>query len=74
MVEIRKGSGKKWDYALGVEFGVAAHKAGGFFKGANIPAIPLRPFFWPVYRLAKRFYKRRIGDAMKRAIRKTVQS
>lgn len=69
MVELRKGSGKQWDYALGFEYGIAAHKAGGKFKGAEIPAIRRQPFFWPVYRLVKKKYRRRIANAVRKGIK-----
>ena len=69
MVEIREGSGVMWDYALGIEFGIAPHKAGGKFEGAAIPAIRRQPFFWPVYRLVKRRYRSRIAAAMRKGIK-----
>ncbi|MDX3928699.1 MAG: HK97 gp10 family phage protein [Shinella sp.] len=54
-----------------VEFGTAAHTAGGMFAGAAIPAIPAQPFFFPGYRMSRKRAARKIKAAMSRAIRKT---
>lgn len=71
-VEVRKGSGKMWDYALGVEFGVGKHVAGGLFEGADHPGQTAEPFFYPTYRAAKRSAKQRISRAMGKGVRKAA--
>lgn len=60
-------------YAHLVEFGTAAHIAGGMFAGAQIPAIPPQPFFWPGYRALRRRVKSRITRTIKKAIKKAAQ-
>jgi HK97 gp10 family phage protein len=69
-VEARKGSGAKWDYALGVEFGVAAHKAGGLFAGARHPGQAAQPFFYPTWRLTKRAARAKISRAIGKSVKK----
>lgn len=59
-------------YAHLVEFGTHAHIAGGKFAGAEIPAIPAHPFFYPGYRLGKKRAKSRISRAVTRAARKVA--
>lgn len=67
-VEVRKGSGKPFDYALAAEFGVAAHEAGGKFEGAEHPGAQSQPFFWPAYRAHRRAAKSRITRGLKKGI------
>ncbi|MBA3570570.1 MAG: HK97 gp10 family phage protein [Pyrinomonadaceae bacterium] len=57
-VEARAGSGKSYDYSLGIEF-----------SNLNTPAAP---FFWPSYRLKKRFIRSALSKKMKIAIGKVV--
>lgn len=71
-VEIRKGSGQIWDYALGVEFGVRGHEAGGLFDGAEHPGQSATPFFYPTYRAAKRSTKSRISRAMGKGVKQAA--
>ena len=59
MIEVRKGSGVKWQLANWLEYGTRKHRAGGLFKGAWIPA-QRHPFFWPAYRLLKKRIKGRM--------------
>lgn len=59
-------------YAHLVEFGTHAHIAGGKFAGAEIPAIPAQPFFYPGYRLGKKRAKSRIARAITRAAKKVA--
>lgn len=54
-------------YAKWVEFGVAAHTAGGKFAGAQIPAIPASPFFYVSYRANRRRGKAKISRAINKA-------
>lgn len=58
-------------YAHLVEFGTRAHIAGGQFEGAEIPAIPAQPFFFPGYRMSRKKAAQKIKRAMSRAIRST---
>ncbi len=59
-------------YARFVEFGVAAHKAGGLFEGAVIPAIAAHPFFFPAYRAKRKRVKSRITRAMNKAAKQVA--
>jgi hypothetical protein len=54
-------------YARFVEFGTAAHKAGGLYAGATIPAIPASPFFYVSFRANSRKVKGRITRAINKA-------
>lgn len=54
-------------YARWVEFGTAAHKAGGKFEGSTIPAIPAQPFFYVSYRASRRRAKSRVTRAINKA-------
>lgn len=54
-------------YARWVEFGTSAHKAGGKFAGATIPAIPANPFFYVSFRANRRRVKARITRAITKA-------
>ncbi|GCA51788.1 hypothetical protein KGO5_04245 [Sinorhizobium sp. KGO-5] len=56
-------------YAHLVEFGTAAHAAGGMFEGATIPAIPAQPFFWPGYRAVRRRVRSRVTRVINKAIK-----
>lgn len=56
-------------YARWVEFGTSAHKAGGKFKGAEIPAIPAQPFFFVSYRVNRKRVKGRVTRAINKAAR-----
>jgi hypothetical protein len=67
--EIRKGAGIYTDEAVLTEFGTKAHKAGGKFEGAEIPAEPARPFFLPPWRSMKRRIKGRASRAVSKAIK-----
>lgn len=53
-----------------VEYGARAHIAGGKFKGAQIPAIPARPYFWPSFRMLRRKFRGRMTRALNKAIKK----
>lgn len=48
------GFGRVYDYSLGVEFGTTK--------------LPARPYFWPTWRADRAPARRRINEAMKRAI------
>lgn len=69
-VPLNKKSGRKWDYALGVEYGVAEHIAGGKFAGAKIPAIMGRPFFWPAVNRFRKDFILAMRAAVKRGSEK----
>jgi HK97 gp10 family phage protein len=56
--EVRKGSGKPYDYSLGTEFGNEQVNA--------------QPFFFPTYRLMKKKIKSAIARKVKPAIGKVV--
>lgn len=55
-----------------VEFGTKAHTAGGRFKGATIPAIPARPFFYPAYRALRKRIKSRVSRSITKGIKKVA--
>lgn len=65
---VRAGSGKPFNYALGVEFGVKPHVNAGLFAGTQNPGARKQPFYWPAYRLMKRRIKSRATRAIKNAI------
>jgi hypothetical protein len=71
--EAREGSGVELDVALMEEFGVKAHRAGGKFEGALIPAIPPRPFFFPAYRALRKRIKGRLSRAIRTGIAKAAR-
>jgi HK97 gp10 family phage protein len=71
--EIRKGSGEFSDEAFFAEFGTKAHKAGGKFKGARIPAIPPRPFFFPAWRAMKKRVKAKLSRSITTGIKKVAK-
>lgn len=60
-------------YAAFVEFGTAAHIAGGKFKGAQHPGAKASPFFYPGYRATKKRAKARINKAIKQAVQDIVK-
>lgn len=59
-------------WARWVEFGTAAHTAGGKFEGATIPAIPASPFFFVSYRANRRKVKGRITRAINKAAKEVA--
>ncbi len=59
-------------YAAWVEFGTAAHIAGGKFAGADHPGAAPSPFFFPVWRVNRRAAKARMGRAMRAGIKEAV--
>ena len=71
-VFITAGGEREGWYARFVEYGTSAHEAGGKFKGATIPAVSARPFFWPSWRANKRRTKSRISRAITRAAKKVA--
>lgn len=70
-VRISAGNSKV-RYAHLVEFGTAAHVAGGKFAGAQHPGTTAQPFFYPSYRLGKKRAKARINRATTRAAKKVA--
>lgn len=56
--EVRKGSGRAYDYALANEFGTEKMKA--------------QPFFWPSYRLTKKRIRAGIARKARKAIEQVV--
>jgi len=56
-------------YAPFVEFGTAAYVAGGRFKGAQVPARPAQPFFYPVWRGAQKKALGTVRRALNKALR-----
>lgn len=64
------GGGAYW--ARFVEFGTAAHIAGGKFAGAEIPAIPAQPFFYPSWRAMRKSVRRALRTASRNAARKVA--
>lgn len=61
-------------YARFVEFGTAAHIAGGKFAGAEIPAIPAQPFFYPSWRAARKSVRAALRKASRDAAKKVAAS
>lgn len=59
-------------YARFVEFGTAAHTAGGMFAGATIPAIPASPFFFVSYRANRKRVKSKITRAINKAAKEVA--
>lgn len=59
-------------YARFVEFGTAAHTAGGMFAGATIPAIGASPFFFVSYRANRKRVKRKITQAVNKAAKQVA--
>lgn len=66
------GSEKAY-YARWVEFGTAAHEAGGKFKGAQNPGARAQPFFFPSYRANRRQVKTMIRKAIRDAVKKAAR-
>jgi HK97 gp10 family phage protein len=59
-------------WARWVEFGTSAHKAGGKFEGAEIPAQPARPYFFVSYRATRKKAKGRITRAINKAAKEVA--
>lgn len=59
-------------HARWVEFGTAAHIAGGKFAGATIPAIPASPFFFVSYRALRRRVKGRVTRGINKAAKQVA--
>lgn len=59
-------------WARWVEFGTAAHTAGGEFAGATIPAIPASPFFFVSYRANRKRVKSRITRAINKSAKEVA--
>lgn len=59
-------------YARFVEFGTAAHTAGGKFEGATIPAVGAQPFFYVSYRANRKRVKSRITRAINKAAKEVA--
>lgn len=57
-----------------VEYGARAHIAGGKFKGAQIPAIPPQPYFWPAFRMIRRRFRARMSRAVNKAAKEVAGS
>lgn len=61
-------------YIRFVEFGTAAHIAGGKFAGAEIPAIPAQPFFFVSWRAARKSVRAALRKASRDAAKKVASS
>jgi HK97 gp10 family phage protein len=59
-------------YARFVEFGTAAHTAGGMFAGATIPAIAASPFFFVSFRANRKRVKSRITRAINKSAKEVA--
>ena len=59
-------------YARFIEFGTAAHTAGGQFAGSTIPAIPAQPFFFVSFRAMRRRVKSRVTRAINKAAKEVA--
>ncbi|MDX0426863.1 HK97 gp10 family phage protein [Sinorhizobium medicae] len=59
-------------YGRFVEFGTAAHTAGGMFAGATIPAIAASPFFFVSFRANRKRVKGRITRAVNKAAKEVA--
>jgi HK97 gp10 family phage protein len=59
-------------WARWVEFGTAAHTAGGMSAGATIPAIPASPYFFVSYRANRKRVKSRITRAINKAAKEVA--
>lgn len=70
-VTIMAGNDKAW-YARLIEYGAPAAVAGGRFKGAQIPARPAIPFFFPAYRALRKRVKSRLQRATSKAAKKVA--
>lgn len=67
--EVRSGSGKPYDYSVGVEFGTSQHTNAGIFAGSDNPGARRQPFFWPAYRLIRKRLRGRMSRALSKAIK-----
>lgn len=59
-------------YSRWVEFGTAAHTAGGKFAGATIPATAASPFFFVSFRANRKKVKSRITRAINKAAKEVA--
>jgi HK97 gp10 family phage protein len=59
-------------YGRWIEFGTAAHTAGGLFAGATIPAIPAQPFFYVSFRANRKRVKSRVTRAINKAAKEVA--
>lgn len=73
MTAIVTAGDKEAFYAAMVEHGTKAHVAGGRFAGAEIPAMPARPFFFPAFRALKKSIKSRASRAVTKGIKKIAR-
>lgn len=71
LITIYAGNAEAY-YARFVEFGTAAHTAGGKFAGATIPAIPASPFFYVSFRANRRRVKSRITRAINKSAKEVA--
>jgi HK97 gp10 family phage protein len=70
-ITVFAGDGEAY-YARFVEFGTAAHTAGGKFEGATIPAVAAQPFFYVSYRANRKKVKSRITRAINKAAKEVA--
>lgn len=70
-ITVYAGNAKAF-YARFIEFGTAAHTAGGVFQGATIPAIPASPFFFVSFRANRKRAKSRITRAVNKAAKEVA--
>jgi HK97 gp10 family phage protein len=70
-ITVYAGNGEAF-YARWVEFGTAAHTAGGKFAGAEIPAIPASPFFYVSFRALRRRVKSRVTRSINKAAKEVA--
>ncbi len=70
-ITVYAGDGEAY-YARFVEFGTAAHTAGGKFEGATIPAVAAQPFFYVSYRANRKKVKSRITRAINKAAKEVA--
>lgn len=70
--EVRAGSGVKWNYARGVEFGTKKHRNKGKFAGSMHPGSKPRPYLFPASRMLKKKVQSRISRALGKAARKVA--
>lgn len=66
---VRAGSGKPFDYSLGIEFGTKPHVNSGIFAGSQNPGVRRHSFFWSAYRLMRKKIRSRASRAIGRAIK-----
>lgn len=65
---VRTGSGRPFDYALGVEFGTKAHVNAGMFAGSDHPGARKHPFWWVSWRMLRKRIRARASRALKKAV------